>query len=314
MLEESQVPNKLMVFQSDGVPEQCYKTVNCTNKTGADIALGSNDSQCALNQMNILKRKCPNVGVATIGYTHATSDHTVLKQMCTKDSAGNNMFYESTAQANVTAVLGNLASAFKKTENTFTQIITGNTLVDKVPTEYEIIESSLKSNDSTVKGSVNKCKNTVTFTWGQKLEKKVYELSFIIKLKKEKVPSCYISSKKEVYTNGTTIDISKDSAGSAVLNYGMSNQIALKSPTLPLDESLFKVATGAPTVGAPDSETPKAGAPTVDDKDANKAGTTASDATPKTADSFNLGMVLMVGAIALAGMVVVVIRRKRMSF
>ncbi|MBE5935271.1 MAG: VWA domain-containing protein [Lachnospiraceae bacterium] len=326
MLGESRVKNKLIVFQSDGVPEQCYKTVNCTTKTGADIALGANDSECAINQTNIIKSKFSDVGIATIGYTHATSNHSVLKEMCTKDTAGNKMFFEATARAQVTATLGNLANAFKSTERTFSQIITGNTLVDKVPDEYEIIESTIKSNDSTVTGKVDSAKNTVTFTWGQKLEKKVYELSFIIKLKKSKVPAEYISAKKEVYTNGTTIDVTKDSSGSAVFNYSISKQIPLKSPTLQLNESLFKVQSGAPiienpeegapTVENPDEETPGAGTPGTDcsTPGAQTGSDLGTDETPKTADAFNMNVLFIMAAMAVVGGVTAVIIRKRRAF
>jgi hypothetical protein len=322
MLSTSTAPNKLVVFQSDGVPEQCYKTFNCTNKTGTDIAVGANDSECALNQTAVLKRMYPDVKLATIGYTHATSNHTVLKQMASTDASGNMMFFESTARAEVTAYLGSLADAFKDTGDTFSNIIVGNTLVDEVPSEYEILGSSFKTNDSKVVAKIDSAKNLVTFKWDQKLEKKVYELSFVIKLKKSKVPSNYITEKKEVYTNGKTIDVTKDSSNSAVFTYGSDGKIALKSPTLQLDESRFKVEVSAPsepqnqdgapqedtTVGQQTDEGISQGDATVDEGDA-----TTTDETPSTGDSFDMSVLyIMIGSgMILAIACAVIIRKKR---
>ena len=311
MLATSTAPNKLVVFQSDGVPEQCYKTNNCTNKTGTDVALGANDSECAINQTNILKRLYPNVKIATIGYTHATSNHDVLKQMASRDDLGNMMFFEATARAQVTAYLGNLSNAFRCTESTFNNIITGNTLVDKVPAEYSVVASSLKSSDSKVEGKINGENNLVTFTWKEKLEKKTYELSFIIKLKKNKVPAEYISENREVYTNGTTIDVTKDSSNSAIFNYGTSSKIALKSPTLKLDSSLFEVIT-VPEVAVPEADAPTSNldGSVGDEKEDKKA----TDSTPATGDETNLTVLFIILGVAVVSMTAIgiVMKKKRM--
>jgi hypothetical protein len=264
----------------------------------------------------------PDVKLATIGYTHATSNHTVLKQMASTDASGNMMFFESTARAEVTAYLGSLADAFKDTGDTFSNIIVGNTLVDEVPSEYEILGSSFKTNDNKVVAKIDSAKNLVTFKWDQKLEKKVYELSFVIKLKKSKVPSNYITEKKEVYTNGKTIDVTKDSSNSAVFTYGSDGKIALKSPTLQLDESRFKVEVSAPsepqnqdgapqedtTVGQQTDEGISQGDATVDEGDA-----TTTDETPSTGDSFDMSVLyIMIGSgMMLAIACAVIIRKKR---
>lgn len=299
LLSTSKAPNKMIIFQSDGVPEQCYKTNNCMTKTGSNIAFGANDSECAIKQTEILKRLYPDVKLATIGYTHATSNHTVLKQMASKDKNGNMMFFESTARANATAYLGNLAQAFANAGATFNNIITGNTLVDKVPSEYEIVASSLKTNDSNVIGKVDNTKNVVTFTWNKKLEKKVYEASFIIKLKKDKVPQNYITEKKEVYTNGTTIDVTKDSTDSAVFSYGSKGTIGLKSPTLPLSEELFKITAS------------KSGEQNLTGQQQDNGQTIQKglDASPKTADSY--GLFVIIGLALASATVCGVIIRKR---
>ena len=217
------------------------------------------------------------------------------------------MFYESTARANVTQYLGSLADAFKSTQSTFNNIVTGNTLVDKVPSEYEIVTTSIKTSDSKVEGKADTTKNLVTFTWKDKLEKKVYEVSFFIKLKKDKVPANYISEKKEVYSNGTTIDITKDSTDSAIFTYGSDGKIGLKSPTLKLSEDLFTVTTtGKDGNNMLDGE--KQGENVV----GQQADKGVVDASPKTDDTFNviiLCIVIVAGVICTGSFVA--IRKRR---
>lgn len=295
MLGSSSAPNKLVVFQSDGVPEQCYKTVNCMKITGDNIATGKNDSECAINQTNILKKLYPDVKLATIGYKHGTSNHSVLKEMSSKDENGNMMFFEATARANVTQYLGSLADAFKSTQDTFNNIIAGNTLVDKVPSEYEIVASSIKTNDTKVVGKVDEAKNLVTFTWDQKIEKKVYELSFVIKLNSCKVPANYITEKREIYTNGTTIDVTKDSTNSAVFYYGSDGKIGLKSPTLKLEEDIIKVVGNG-----------------LNTADGQQAQVALVDKSPKTGDEFSMAILCAgIAAIVVGAVSYGVIRKRR---
>lgn len=286
MLASSNAPNKLVVFQSDGVPEQCYKKVNCTNKTGANIATGKDDKECAINQTKIMNRLFPDVKMATIGYKTNTSNEDVLYEMASLDASGKKMFYRTQAQAS--ELVTDLSGAFKQIGETVTNYVYGNSLTDKVPTEYKILQTGIKVNDQTVKSKINNDENVVTFKW-DKIEKKVYEMSFIIQLNMDKVPAKYKSSENEVYTNGTTIDTSKDSSGSAIFTYGVSDKIELKSPTLKIENKSL--------AGQKEGETTK-----------NDVGL---DKSPKTSDSSNVLLLISLMGVSLIAMTGVIVYKKK---
>ena len=310
MLATSKAPNKLVVFQSDGIPEACYKTVNCTNKTGNNIATGKNDAECAIYQTNILNKLYPDVKIVTIGYKTNRSSEDVLYQMASRDANGEKMFYRTEAKA--TELVTDLSGAFKQIGDTVTNYVYGNSLVDKIPSEYSIVEPDIKVSDSTIKTNIDNKNNTVTFIW-DKLEKKVYNISFTIKLSLDKVPSSYLDSQKEIYSNGTTIDVTKDSSASAVFTYGAGQKIELKSPTL----EIFKKTeeNKEEVVKTEDKDDKKEAIVTNDNKENTttevKTEVNEIDNTPKTGDSANLW--LMVGGlvVALTLMVGIVIYKKK---
>ena len=291
MLASSNAPNKLVIFQSDGVPEQCYKTVNCTNKTGDNIAKGKDDQECAINQTQIMNRLFPDVKMATIGYKTNSSSEDILYQMASRDASGNKMFYRTQAQA--TELVTDLSGAFKQIGETVTKCVYGNSLVDKVPSEYKITDSEIKRSDSIITSKIDNESNTITFNWS-KLEKKTYEVSFVIQLMKDKVPDSYISSESEIYTNGTTIDISKDSSGSAVFNYGVSDKIELKSPTLKIEKELME--------GQKEEEN----VTTEENKAENKL-----DETPKTGDDTSIWLLVGIMGVSLAIMSGAIVYKKK---
>ena len=109
--------------------------------------------------------------------------------------------------------------------------------------------------------------------------------------------------------------MTKDSSNSAVFTYGSDGKIALKSPTLQLDESRFKVEVSAPSEpqnqdGAPQEDT-TVGQQT--DEGISQGDATTTDETPSTGDSFDMSVLyIMIGSgMMLAIACAVIIRKKR---
>ena len=114
----------------------------------------------------------------------------------------------------------------------------------------------------------------------------------------------YNTNGKKVYTNGTTIDVSKDSIGSAIFGYGKEGVIKLTSPKLALSNSILSNEETKK-----EEEDKKTDANKEQDKTVTEETKTATgndlDESPKTADEYEVmayilvaacGLVLMVGS------------------
>lgn len=309
ILKGSQAKNKMMIVLSDGYPNGHIKD------QGSEVATGSNDAEKAINQAKMATEKVPGLKIVTIGYNTTTNTEKTLTNIATTGANGNKMFYK--ADVKTSDVVKDLASVFEQITETVTSYVIGNTLVDTIPAEFTVVDGSIKVNDSAVTGSLSDDKKTVTWTWGNnKLEQKVYEMSVITTLDKSKVSKEAFTNKSSVYTNGTTIDTSKDSTGSAIFGYGKEGVIKLTSPKLALDPSMLTATTDSTTeekVTADDknkSETVN----TTDDKTTTTTTDTKDlDESPKTGDSMNTIVFVIMGASALALLTIggIMMKKKR---
>lgn len=247
----SKAPNKIMVVLGDGYPDSSSKT-----KTSAT------------------KAKDAGIKVVTIGYE---CNENLLKEIAS-DGASGKMYYKAAATA--TGVVKDLGTTFVNIENQVKVAVNGKALVDQIPTEFDVVEGTLMSNDAKLVASLSDDKKTVTWSWGtNNLEKKVYEMSVVVKLDMSKVPADYISNNSSIFTNGTTIKTDVDSTGSAVLTYGETGVINLKSPKLSLADRTKEAAK---------EDNKLTGEGIKEDK---------VDNSPKTGDSFNtVAIVLLAGA------------------
>lgn len=247
----SKAPNKIMVILGDGYPNSSSKT-----RTAATAA------------------KNAGVKIVTIGYE---CNESLLKEIASDGGAGK-MYYKAAATAS--GVVKDLGSTFVEISEQVTSTVVGNSLVDKIPTEFDIVEGTITSNDANVAPTVSNDKKTITWSWGSnKLEKKVYEMSVIVKLDMSKVPADYITNKSSIYTNGSTIKTDVDSTGSSIFGYGQTGVINLKSPKLSLAD---KDKVGVKEEGKLTGE-----------------GTTEGkvDNSPKTGDAFNpVAIAVLAGA------------------
>lgn len=214
----------------------------------------------------------PGLKTISIGFEpDSDRDQKFMESICSKHTSGAPMYYP----ANVTAstVISDLGDVFKQISETITKYVVGNSLVDTIPAQFNIVDGTIKTNDSNLCASLSEDKKTITWNWGEnKLEKKVYEASVITVLDKSQVPAEYTM----INTNGTTIDPSADSSKSAIFSYGSTSKIYLESPKLSLAETVV------------DEEAPLS-QPTVEE-DAEDV-----DTTPKTADEFNSMIFVVLG-------------------
>lgn len=247
---KSSAPNKLMIVLGDGYPNSSSAT-----KSAATAA------------------KNAGIKIVTIGYE---CNENLLKEIASDGGAGK-MYYKAAATA--TNVVKDLGSTFVEISEQVTSTVVGNSLVDKIPAEFDVVEGTTTSNDTNVVPTLSADKKTVTWSWGtNKLEKKVYEMSVVVKLDMSKVPADYITNKSEIYTNGSTIKTDVDSTGSSMFGYGQTGVINLKSPKLSLAD---KDKVGVKEEGKLTGE-----------------GTEGKvDDSPKTADGFNpVAIAVLAGA------------------
>ena len=263
---KSSAPNKIMVILGDGYPNSTSRT-----KTSATTA------------------KNAGTKLVTIGYE---CNESFLKEIASDGGTGK-MYYKAAAKA--TNVVSDLGTTFVQISEQVTSTVVGNSLVDKIPTEFDVVENSATSNDTNVVPTLSADKKTITWSWGSnKLEKKVYEMSVVVKLDMSKVPADYISNNSSIYTNGTTIKTDVNSEGSSMFGYGNTGVINLTSPKLSLGDRLKEGQAK-------------------DDKNLTGEGVKDGkvDDSPKTGDSFNLvAILLLAGAgVTLVGTGVAIKRR-----
>ena len=277
MLKESKAKNKVIVLLSDGHAN------GRINFSGADIATtGANDDERAQNQVVIARKIIPDLKVVGIAYDTRDKDEKALEKLTTEDANGKKLFFKAnTLGGNVASSIQNV---FDKISEVVTYYVIGNSLTDKIPAEFNVVDGTITCNDQNVKAYLSDDKKTVQWNWGDnKLEKKKYEMSFIMALDKTKVPQEYFTEKVEINSNGDKIDPKVDTLGSSKVCYGSKNIIQLKSPTLPLGEDIIKVKN---------------------DDGKQKLSPDDMDNTPSTGDTFTL---LVSFLLVVSGTVVVII-------
>lgn len=282
MLKKSTAKNKVIVMLSDG-----HANGKITFK-GDDIATtGANDDERAQNQVAIARKLIPDLKVVGIGYDTRDKDEDALAKLTTEDANGKKLFFKANALG------GNVASSIQNVFDKITEVVTyyviGNSLTDKIPAEFNLVDGTITCNDAKVKAYLSDDKKTIQWNWGEnKLEKKKYEMSFIMALDKAKTPQEYFKNKTEINSNGEKIDPTIDTLGSSKVCYGSKNIIQLKSPTLPLSEELL---TGK----------------LVEDDNKLNAPADSKDNTPQTGDNFTVAIVALLAA---SGVVVVMLGHK----
>ena len=298
ILKGSQAMNKMMIVLSDGYPNGKMKA----SEAGPEVAVGNTDAERAINQATMATQVIPGLKIVTIGYDTTSNTEKILTSMATTGANGNKMFYKADVKAS--QVVQDLAGVFEQITETVTSYVIGNSLVDTIPAEFNIVEGTVTVNDEKIKATLSEDKKTITWSWGEnKLENKVYEMSVVTTLDKSKFTTYDFANGKKVYTNGTTIDVSKDSTGSAIFGYGKEGVIKLTSPKLALSNSLLS------NEETKKEEDKKTDANKEQDKTVTEETKTATgndlDESPKTADEYEVmayilvaacGLVLMVGS------------------
>lgn len=289
ILKGSQAKNKMMIVLSDGEPVGQMKA----SEAGSEVAVGNSDEARAINQATMATQVIPGLKIVTIGYNTTTKTENILTSMATTGANGKKMFYKADIKAS--QVVQDLAGVFEQITETVTSYVIGNSLVDTIPAEFNVVEGTVKVNDDKVKASLSDDKKTVTWSWGEnKLENKVYEMSVVTTLDKSKFKDADFTNGTKVYTNGTTSDVTKDSTGSAIFGYGKEGVIKLTSPKLALSTNILKNDETTKV-----KEDKKTDANKESDKTAknetNKADSKDLDNSPKTGDVFDMVLYSLVG-------------------
>jgi len=182
----------------------------------------------------------------------------LFSRMSTVGPDGEKMFYEvstGTAQDraasidSITINSGNeedddIEGEAEDIEDAFADVLdtinglTSFRLVDIIPEEYEFVEDSLEIGDSSIQYTYEN--NRLVFKFDlNNIESKTYTFKFNTKLILQRIPDDILNNNDYIYTNGTTVDVTKDSLGSAYFTYG-GKKIELESPKLLLD-TMFNV-------------------------------------------------------------------------
>ena len=324
ILKGSQAKNKMMIVLSDGYPNGKMKS----NETGPEVATGNTDAERATNQAAIAAKVIPGLKIVTIGYDTNTKTEAILTSMATAGANNKKLFYKADVKAS--SVVQDLAGVFEEITETVTSYVIGNSLVDTIPAEFNIVDGTVTCNDTKLKATLSADKKTLTWTWGEnKLENKVYEMSVITTFDKSKVTEADFTSGKKVYTNGTTIDVTKDSTGSAIFGYGKEGSIKLTSPKLALSSNLLvkdettkkdetvKEDENKNTTVNPSIENVKGDdkvSATQNPENLNNSANADLDKSPKTGDTSNMTMYLLLaagGVVVMIGTAVAMKKRRQ---
>ena len=290
-LKNSTAQNKLIVLLGDGRPN----TINENNKT--EYVGREKAATAAIEQSKLAQKEINGLKIVTIGFETDQVTESILKEIATNNANGQKMFYKADIKAS--ALVQDLASVFKTITEKVESYVVGNSLIDIIPDEFNVVDGTIKVNDKNVTVFSSGDRKTITWSWGNnKLENKVYEMSLITTLDKSKVPDSYFTDKKDVFTNGTTIDTSKDSTGSSKFGYGQVGVIKLTSPKLPLTDIVEETKNDSEKVNVNPNDNLNP-----DDKDNSKL-----DDSPKTGSNFNqlIFLVLVIsGGIVTSGIMFV---------
>ena len=260
MIQASTAKNKFFIILTDGEVYSSSKTVNLLNTAKTEVA---------------------GLKVITVGYDAGTSGDKFLKEVATKNAAGQPMFYDCSVTSS--SIVTDLKGAFEQITEEVKSYVVGNSLVDAIPKKFSIVDGTIQTNDTNLVAEVSADKKSINWNWGEnKLEKKVYEMSVITVLDKAQVPE----GTTKVFTNGTTIDVTADSSQSAVFSYGSTNKLYLNSPILSLA-----------TEGDDEVEVEEEEAPLADNADQADA---EIDSTPSTGDTLNSMVFVILGVCAVA--------------
>ena len=211
----------------------------------------------AEKQADIMKKEIPNVVLYTVGlYSSDCEDYEggfgerLLLPMASTDITGKKLYYNAMDESNgVVKDIGQVFNEIK--DNIVTDIVTDldysqvsgsgelvilnkpSNLVDLIPAECTVIESSITSDNSSVKSQISADKRRVTWSYqAGKLDTNIQNMSLVMTVDKDSLTEDKLQGATRIWTNGTTIDINQSSAKSSWILYGKGNTIELKSPML----------------------------------------------------------------------------------
>ncbi|MBQ8042707.1 MAG: VWA domain-containing protein [Clostridia bacterium] len=282
LLKTSDAKTKVIIILSDGRANRTKDNTEEHNRTNA--------RKKVKEELESAKKDISNLQIVTVGYCQKDDKDSVefLTEISTKDAKGNKMFYTSGDIAK------NIASIFETISKNITSYVVGKSLVDIIPKECTVVEDSFRTNDTNIKRTMNANNHIVNFTFENgKLEKKLYELSFVMSVDKTRLSTRQLAGEDKLNTNGTTIDINVETMGSSFLVYSREGIIKLESPKL-----LYKESEQIVNV-----EENKNNSTSKSDE--------AMDDSPATSDSFNmtaLGLAILTASILFA--VGMCVRRK----
>ena len=161
-----------------------------------------------------------------------------------------------------------------------------------------MLENTIKVSDANIKYYMTANNQIVKFCWEKtKIEKKVYNISFITVLDKTKLNTKQLAGEEKLNTNGTTIDINVNTSGSSFFLYSNKGILNLESPKL-----LYK--ENEKNVNKNDNKNNS------NEKAEEKVNEDEMDDTPSTGDEFDmtiLGLAIFTASILLG--VCICIRR-----
>ncbi|MBE5934485.1 MAG: VWA domain-containing protein [Lachnospiraceae bacterium] len=275
MLKSSSANTKVIIILSDGRPNRTKEIIEEHNRDRARKAVK--------DELKKAKEDISNLEVVTIGYYQKDDDASreFMKEIATSDSKGQKMTFDTGDIAD------NIKEIFEKISQSVTSYVVGKGLIDTIPAECSIVESSFTTNDDNLLRSISGDKHEVKFGWREnKIERKKYQVSFVMVLDKAVMNSNQLSGKEKIHTNGQTININTDTVGSSMFVYDNYGIIKLASPKLTYKEVCDT---------------------TEEKSQINEITEDLIDETPPTGDNFNL---IIVVVMAVCGVVLLALRRK----
>ncbi len=261
LAQQSTIPNKYYVIFSNGV---------------------INDEREVKGEITHSTTRNKGLKIVTVGYSMNTTTEAMMQSFASSSDT-RKLYFNADNAVDVGDALQNV---YNEIVGVKTKYVIGNKLVDRIPTEFSVVDGSITSNDNSVVASVSDDKKTITWDWGtNKLEKKVYEMSVITVLDKNKVAeNC-----EKIFTNGASIDVTTDASNSAVFTYDNTKTIGLNSPVLTIEKKVEEAK--------------------------KETSATQIDDTPSTGDSSNIILLVIIGAVcAVAVISSGVAMKRRRSF
>lgn len=286
LLKASTAKTKVIIVLSDGRANRTKDNIEQHNRDNA--------RKKVKEELEEAKKEINNLQVATVGYLQKDDEDSrkFLEEIATKDTSGKKMFYTTGDIAQ------NISSIFNTISQNITRYVVGKSLVDVIPKECSMLENTIKVSDANIKYYMTANNQIVKFCWEKtKIEKKVYNISFITVLDKTKLNTKQLAGEEKLNTNGTTIDINVNTSGSSFFLYSNKGILNLESPKL-----LYK--ENEKNVNINDNKNNS------NEKAEEKVNKDEMDDTPSTGDEFDmttLGLAILTASILLG--VCICIRR-----